>query len=161
MSRLLLLSFQKKSIIDFDFSDDIIKVGGVESPQPSDGNLGEKIDGEETESSGAVEEVDSTVKTEDSSDAGAEQAQPGTGSEDTAEKKSGWKGKKYYKNGKYVTGSNKIGKYTYFFDKKGNLVKNQIVTEGKKAFYVDAKGIKVTDKTMRISPCLLCKGLGI
>lgn len=43
----------------------------------------------------------------------------------------GWKingqNKYYYINNKKITGSKKIGKYYYYFDKKGRMVKNKIV----------------------------------
>lgn len=58
--------------------------------------------------------------------------------------KKGWiktaKGKVYYKNGKKVTGIQKIGKKTYYFDKKGIMQKNKIIKVNGKIYAFDKKG---------------------
>ncbi len=57
----------------------------------------------------------------------------------------GWHGKKYYKNGKAVTGMVKIdGKY-YYFGKKGNKKTQYWYTDKKgRRYYFDKKGVRVT-----------------
>ena len=49
--------------------------------------------------------------------------------------------KKYYRNGTYVTGLQKIGKYYYLFSRNGNIIKKDI--KGKKKnvmYYINEKG---------------------
>lgn len=64
----------------------------------------------------------------------------------TTEKKekNGWytlkKGKKYYKDGKYLTGLQKIGSKTYFFNSLGYM-KTGTVTVGKRTYYLNDKGV--------------------
>ena len=58
--------------------------------------------------------------------------------------KNGWKktkaGKVYYKNGKKLTGLQVIGKYTYYFNKKGIMIKNKFVKIKGKTYAFDKKG---------------------
>ena len=74
-----------------------------------------------------------------------------TKSEKTKAVKKGWvktaKGKTYYKNGKKVTGIQKIGKQTYYFDKKGIMQKNKIIKVKGKIYAFDKKGHMVKNKS--------------
>ena len=68
----------------------------------------------------------------------------------------GWRienGKKfYYDNGKSCKGWKKIGKQHYYFDAKNGLAKNKIVGSKKKGYYyVDNKGIRVTNKEIKLA----------
>ena len=58
--------------------------------------------------------------------------------------KAGWvatkKGKSYYRNGKRLTGLQKIGKKRYYFNSKG-LMKTGVITVGKVTYYTDDQGV--------------------
>lgn len=67
-----------------------------------------------------------------------------TAKKNTAVKK-GWvtyssKTKKYYKNGKHVTGLQKIGSKYYFFKSNGNLYKKTVKSNGK-TYYINPEGV--------------------
>ena len=47
--------------------------------------------------------------------------------------------KKYYRDGQYVTGQQKIGKYVYMFSKYGNMIKRDI-TIHKVRYYIASNG---------------------
>ena len=47
--------------------------------------------------------------------------------------------KKYYRDGQYVTGQQKIGKYVYMFSKYGNMIKRDI-TINKIKYYIESNG---------------------
>lgn len=50
--------------------------------------------------------------------------------------------KKYFRDGRNVTGFQKIGKYYYYFSAKGTLLKNKTIKKGYKGFtyFIDSKG---------------------
>ena len=63
----------------------------------------------------------------------------------------GWHEDSYYINNEKVTGWKTIKGKSYYFDKKGNLVTNQIVY-GKgemDTYYVDKTGVRVNDKVIK------------
>lgn len=68
-------------------------------------------------------------------------------------KKQGWEilksgNKRYYKNGKRVTGFQKLGKNYYYFTNKGILLRNRTITNGYKGFtYYTNKNGRVVVKT--------------
>lgn len=63
--------------------------------------------------------------------------------------------KYYYLSGKLVTGWKKISGKTYYFSKskknKGKLIRNTIIDDGKKAYYVDSYGVRVTAKEVNLA----------
>lgn len=81
-----------------------------------------------------------------------------TGNDDETEIKAGWHTEEgriyYYSDGKRVTGWKKIDGKSYYFDKtksnRGALLRNTIVGTKKSGYYyVDAQGVRVTDKTTK------------
>ena len=74
-----------------------------------------------------------------------------TTTEKTKKVKNGWiteKGKKYYyKNNKKITGMQKIGKYTFYFNKKGVMQKNKIIKIKGKVYAFNKKGHMVKNKS--------------
>lgn len=65
----------------------------------------------------------------------------------------GWKingqNKYYYINNKKITGSKKIGKYYYYFDKKGRMVKNKIVKIKGYNYYYQPNGKRCAEKNIQ------------
>lgn len=59
--------------------------------------------------------------------------------------------KKYYRQGRYVTGLVSISKKQYFFDKKGYLLKDGWGTVGKKKYRTNKSGIIIKDKLITVN----------
>ena len=85
---------------------------------------------------------------------------PGFETVKAAERRDGWRilGERsfYYQDGRKVTGWFTIQDYDYYFNNKGRLITNGIGGNKKAGFdYVDSRGRRVTDPTMRTAVALV------
>lgn len=69
--------------------------------------------------------------------------------------KSGWETlkngqKRYYRDGRYVTGLQTIGRKQYFFSAKGYLLRDAWGTAGGKRYRTDRRGVIIKDKLIRV-----------
>lgn len=93
----------------------------------------------------ADEEISAVAQTENPVSVAAENSSQETQNGWVTNKK-GWK--KYYRNGKYLTGRHKVhGKYYYFGAKSGYMKKSVWVTVNGKKFYFGWKGVGCTGLT--------------